>query len=376
MKHIWIRAFGLAFAAAAVVASGAVAQEVIKKTTDDKSGFETQLDEIDLMHQTASQLMSAGQWEEAAAELGRVVAAEPDRLAAWSDMAKCYKELKQWDKAAEAYTSAHKLEPKNLDLLSNLGYTQLNAEQLEPAIETYNKMLVLDVVSYDANVHLGFIFLKAGDSEKAAAYYEKALEGRPDDVQSMGSLAQIYADQGEVDKSIAMYERAIAAAPDDQKKTLRSKLGKSLIDTKNYVKAAEVYAALAEQEPDNPATQFNLGISYLQAKNFKDAIPHLETVIELRPEYSQAYQYLAQCYNGTGQYNSAVTTIKAGLPMTENKAGLYYAWGQALEKMELWDEAMDMFQRIENDPTYGVHAKKQIQRQIDLKKRAQMSSGG
>jgi len=62
--------------------------------------------------------------------------------------------------------------------------------------------------------------------------------------------------------------------------------------------------------------------------------------------------------------------------MTENKAGLYYAWGQALEKMELWDEAMDMFQRIENDPTYGVHAKKQIQRQIDLKKRAQMSSGG
>ena len=52
------------------VGSTAVAQDkVIKKTTDKESGFEKQLTEVDMMHQTANQLMSAGQWAEAAAEL-------------------------------------------------------------------------------------------------------------------------------------------------------------------------------------------------------------------------------------------------------------------------------------------------------------------
>ena len=50
--------------------------------------------------------MSAGQWENAAAELQRVVAAQPDRVEGWSDLAKCFNQLKQYDKAAEAYTSA------------------------------------------------------------------------------------------------------------------------------------------------------------------------------------------------------------------------------------------------------------------------------
>ena len=54
-------------------------KKVIQKTTDE-SGFEKQLTEIDLMHQTASQLMSAEQWDAAAAELNKVVAAGPDKV--------------------------------------------------------------------------------------------------------------------------------------------------------------------------------------------------------------------------------------------------------------------------------------------------------
>jgi protein O-GlcNAc transferase len=347
-------------------------KKVLQKTTD-KSGFEKQLTETDLMHQTASQLMSAGQWQEAATELTRVVAAEPDRVSGWSDLAKCYNNLKQYDKAAEAYAGAIKYDPDNLDLLSNLGFAQLNAQQLDSAVGTYQRMLEVDPLSYDANVHLGFIFQKSGDATKAIGYYEKALEGRNDDVATMGSLAKLYADTGDLEKSRTIYLKAIDASKDPaQKNQLRSKLGKALIAEKNWVEASEVFSVLASENPENAAYQFNYGISLQQCKQDKEAIPHLEKVIQLRPDYIQAYQQLAAAYNEVGRYDDAIRTVKTALPQTDQKGGLYCTWGRSLEKQQLYDEAIDMFQKAVNDPQWGGYAKKQIERQADLKKRAAM----
>lgn len=348
-------------------------KKVLQKTTD-KSGFEKQFTEADLMHQTAEQLMAAGQWDAAAAELEKVVAARSDRVEAWSDLAKCYKQLKQYDKAASAYASASDLQPDNLDLLSNLGFTQLNAQQMDGAMATYNKMLVLDPVSYDANVHLGFVFQKEGENEKAIGYYEKALEGTSEDIATMGSLAKLYSEIGENDKSVAMYERAIEASTDEaQKQQLRSKLGSSLIKAKKWDDAALVYGALVESNPDDAAGQFNLGISMTQGKRPAEAIPHLEKVIELKPDYVDAYQQLAGAYNDLGRFDDAIRVVQQALPLTQDKkAGLYCAWGQSLEKQTLHDEAIDVFSKAVNDAQWGAYAKKQIQRQQDLKKRAAM----
>jgi len=353
------------------------AQEVIRKTTDKDSGFEKQLTEVDMMHQTANQLMSAGQYEKAATELEKVVALEPDRLDAWQDLAKCYVQLKNFEKAAAAYEAAHELQPENLDLLSNLGYAQLNGGDLDGALATYNKMLAVDDLSYDANVHLGFVFQKQGDLEKAATHYEKALEGKPDDVATMGSLGRVYTEMGRVDDAMAVYEKAVAIAPDDQKKQLLNKLGKGMIDKQNWAKAAEAYGQLVKLEPDSPANQFNLGICLMQSNDPKGAIPAFEATLDLAPEYAQAYQYLAQCYNDVGRYQEAISMVKVGLGKADadKKAGLYCAWGQSLEKMTLYDEAIEKFELAVNDPQYGSYAKKQIQRQMDLKKREKAMKG-
>jgi len=345
-------------------------KKVIQKTTDE-SGFEKQLTEIDLMHQTASQLMAAEQWDAAVAELTKVVAAEPDRIDGWSDLAKCYNELKQYDKAAEAYDSAVLIRPDDLDLLSNLGFAQLNAGLMDGAIGTYNKMLEVDPVSYDANVHLGFVYQKAGDNEKAIGYYNKALEGTPGDVTTMGSLARLYAVSGDMESSVAMYNEAIEATTDEgQKNQFRSKLGKSMIAAKQWDDAAVVYGALVESNPDNAANQFNLGISLTQGKKNAEAIPHLEKVIELSPDYIPAYQQLAGAYNEVGRYEAAVRTVQTALPMADEKGGLYCTWGRSLEKQELYDEAIDVFYKAVDDPQWGNYAKKQITRQENLKKRA------
>jgi len=350
----------------------AAAQDQSSHNTTDKHGFEKPVTAADMLHQTATQLMSAGEYDKAASSLERVVAMDPGRLGAWQDLGNCYNHLKEFKKAANAFMKAHELAPDNAALLSNLGYSQLNAKSYDMAKSTYEKMIAIDPASYDANVHLAFVLQREGDKLKASIYYEKALAAKPKDVATLGSLANLYAELGETDKSVATYERAIAAADVEQKKVLQSKLGRSLIDAKKWQKAADVYASLVKLSPENAAFQFNLGISLMQANHKKEAATHLSKTIELRPDYAQAYQYLASCYNDTGRYEKAIATIKQGLPKADNKAGLYVTWGRSLEKEKRFDEAIEMFQRAVHDPRYGGYAKKQIARQIDLKKREKM----
>jgi tetratricopeptide (TPR) repeat protein len=368
--------------------AGAVAAQKVLDKTKDEQGFERQLTTVDMMHQTATQLMTARQFAKAAEELEKVVQQEPGRIAAWQDLGACYRELKEYDKAAGAFMSAQKLDPQRLDILSNLGHSQIMASeaatkadpndtaQMDAAIKTYESMLALDATNYDANVHLGFLYQKAGKLDKAAGYYEKALEGNPEDTQTLGSLAGIYADQKRNDDAIAAYNRAIAASTGDTRSRFRSQLGKLLISEQQFDKAAAVYDSLLAERPDNASYQFNAGVSFKQIKNFKDAATRLEKAVELRPDFSAAYQELAGCYNEMARYGDAINMVKKGLESADKKAGLYVQWGESLEKIGSYDEAAAMFSRAVGDPQWGAYAKAKVARQETLKKRAQAAQGG
>jgi tetratricopeptide (TPR) repeat protein len=363
------------------VAGTAGAQQVLEKTKDEH-GFEKQLTTVDMMHQTASQLMQAKQYDKAAEELEKVVMQEPDRISAWQDLGACYRELKDYDKAAGAFDAAHKLEPQSLDILSNLGHSQIMAseaaaktnpndkKQLNAAIKSYEEMLAIDATNYDANVHLGFLYQKAGNPDKALGYYEKALEGNPEDTQTLGSVAGIYAEQKRYAEAIPAYERAIAASSGDIKTRFRSQLGKILINEQQFDKAAAVYDSLVVEKPDNFSYQYNLGASQKQLKMYKEAAEHLQAAIDAKPDFGPAYQELAGCYNELGRYSDAINTAKKGIEVSDKKAGLYVQWGESLEKVGSYDEAISMFSRATSDSQWGSYAKAKIARQESLKKRA------
>ena len=93
--------------------------------------------------------------------------------------------------------------------------------------------------------------------------------------------------------------------------------------------------------------------------------------MELKPEFSEAYQYLAMSYNQTNNPTKAIETARKGLEVAEKKAGLYCAWGKSLEKLKRHDEAIAKFELAVGDPQWGNYASKQIVRQGDLKKIAE-----
>jgi tetratricopeptide (TPR) repeat protein len=356
----------------------AFGQDVIKTTTDSR-GFEKQHTEIDLMYETAKQLIAAGQYEKAAAELEKVMAADASRLDALHDLGTCYSQLKKYDKAAAAYKKAVDANPGDIRLLTNLGYYQMRAKDVEGAKATYEAIVVIDPANYEGNRWLGYLYEKAAEGkkdkelyEKSLEYYEKALKTKPDDVKSMGSMAKIYHELGQGDESLAMYERAIPVADEEMALTLKSQLGKSYIDGGEFEKAVEIFNDLVTHFPDKASYRFNLGISLMQLKKYKEAEPQLAKAVEANPSYCQAYQPLATCYEESGRYNDAMSAVRKGLEVCDGgkQAGLYYEWGRSLEGLGRYSEAIEKFQLAVNDPTWGPSARKQIKRQEDLIRRA------
>jgi len=347
-------------------------QDKVLGTTKDSRGFEQRHTEADLMFETGKQFMTAKQYDKAAAEFEKCIAADSSRLDALHELGTCYTYLNEFDKAAAAYAKAVELYPDDERLLTNLGYYQMRAEKLDGALETYQKILALDPENYEGNRWIAYLYEKAGDMDQAIKHYEKAVEAKPDDVKSIGSLAKIYMDRGDNEKALALYEKAMAAADKETALGMKAELGKLYIDAKNWEKSAELFGDLVEAYPDKYTYQFNYGISQMQLKQYAAAIPAFEKTIELKPDYDPAYQYLATCLNETAQYGRAIEVAQAGIKVADQKAGLYCMWGKALEGQGLYDEAIDKFQVALNDSRWGSYAKQNIKRQEDLKKRAKM----
>jgi tetratricopeptide (TPR) repeat protein len=357
-----------------VIAMGAFAQDKTVKTTTDSRGFETRHTEVDLWFQTAKEFINAAQYDKAAVELEKVMAADVNRLDALHELGQCYQKLNAWDKAAVAYSKAAEAHPDDQRLLVNLGYYQMRAKDVDGAKATYQKILDADPDNYDGNRWLAYLYEKTGDNENALKYYTAALEAKPDDVKTIGSLASIYSDMGQKDKALEMYELAISAADDELAPKLKSQLGTMYIESGDFAKAAPLFAELVELFPDKSAYRYNLGISFNQLKRYDRGAPELAKAVELKPEFCAAYAQLANAYNELKKSGDAMKTAKAGAGVCadKKKPALYYEWGRSLEGLGRYEEAIEMFARVEDDPTWGGAAKKQIQRQQDLIRRAEV----
>lgn len=359
-------------------AGPAIGQDVIKTTTDSR-GFEQRHTEVDLIYETAKQLMAAGQYEKASVELEKVLAADGSRLDALHDLGQCYGQLKEYGKAAAAYKKAVTANPGDVRLLTNLGYYEMRAQDMDGAMTTYEMILKNDPLNYEGNRWLGYIYEKKASRTKdkalyaeALTHYEEALKMQPDDVKTIGSMAKIYGELGEDAKSLEMYEKAIAASSEEEALALKAQLGKMYIEASNFEKAAGVFSDLVQVYPEKSAYRYNFGVSLIQLKKYDEALPQLEAAVTNDPEFCLAYQPLANCYENAKKYSDAMGIVRKGLEVCESnkQAGLYYEWGRSLEGLGRYDEAIEKFQLAANDPTWGPSAQKQIKRQEDLIRRA------
>lgn len=197
--------------------------------------------------------------------------------------------------------------------------------QLDKAVEEYKRALKADYANPVIHLNLAATYLCQNNFDKAVEELKLASSFDPQSAEPHAILALIYSLQKKGDLASAEYEAALKNA--------------SRLQPKNI----EIYK--------------NLGIFYLQQKNFQAAQNVYQMVLELSSEDPEAHFYLADVYNELGDKQKAedhlkkALGLKADYPEALNFLGYLY-----VEQNKNLDKAEVMIKKaLEQDPDNGAY---------------------
>lgn len=169
---------------------------------------------------------------------------------------------------------------------------------VERAIQEYKQSLKAD--DTNAIVHLGLAasYLKKNDVPAASAEINKAIAIEPDAVEPHAVLALLYFSQDKLSEAGKEYERALQNASKLEPKnvSIYKSLGVLYLQQKDYKAAENTFTLVVGLAPQDHEAYFYLANALDEQKNRAGAIAQLKKVLELKPDYHQALNYLGYAY--------------------------------------------------------------------------------
>jgi folate-binding protein YgfZ len=194
----------------------------------------------------------------------------------------------QADAAIAMLREALALDPQLADAYESLGVILSRRDQYDEAIALMHKLVELDPKRIMAHTNLSVYYMKIGDKERAEEEKAKALE-----------LSMQQAAQDVKKKQDEAAER--------QK---REQLTRDRIDL--FQKALAL-------NPSDPLALYGLGTSYLELKQFEEALAPLTQTVTLQPNQSTAYLALGKAQEGAGQTEAARATYEKGIEVASKR---------------------------------------------------------
>ncbi len=108
-------------------------------------------------------------------------------------------------------------------------------------------------------------------------------------------------------------------------------------------------------QPNDPFVRANLGISLTKTGQIREAIPHFEVWVRLRPDSHWAHYNLARSLEGTGRPEEAMKHYRLTLKHQPDHAASHYNLARLLENNREWLEARKHYrQAIEVQPDFSA----------------------
>jgi membrane associated rhomboid family serine protease/predicted negative regulator of RcsB-dependent stress response len=144
-------------------------------------GFVRQQIDDPLIKLTAvEQLLTAGEYDQAIAEIEQVLKNDPDLAVAHYYLGNAYGSKEQYDQAIVAYTQAIRLDPQYASAYANRGFSYALTNQYDQAMDDLNQAIEIGISEPGSNAFTHFlrgaIYAEKGERERAISDLERALE--------------------------------------------------------------------------------------------------------------------------------------------------------------------------------------------------------
>ncbi len=326
----------------------------------------------DIMLSTVHSFIEAQEIEKALSAAEELVEKYTNHPSGWMLLGYCRTLNEKYAASNDAYSMALSIGADKKEIYNRMAYNYIKMKDWTNARESYKAVVELGDSNVEALMQLAYLEEKLKSFDNAAVYYQKALEFEPRNIKVIGAMARIEEKRGKKEEARFWLEKGLAAYPQD-KKFLKRYSG-LLLNEQKYEKALPYTERLVALDSSDPSAQRNLGIAYYGLGRKKEAKAAFESVRKAGGSLAGIYGPLAESYRATGEPKKALAVVKEGLGEKNQVAWLYCIWGKLLEQWQDFDGAIAMFNKAAGlrEAPWDTYAEKQIARQVQLKKRAEL----
>ncbi|HUV35670.1 MAG TPA: tetratricopeptide repeat protein [Patescibacteria group bacterium] len=324
-------------------------------------------------YERGMQYFNDGKYEEAVAELEKVVAEtgrnDPDYALGMFYAAESHAHIGtakfhagDLEGALAHFTTAVEENKTYPDLYYQMGVIHHRLGAIEKAVENLERAVGLNNNYFEAICYLGIVLFEAGEKERADDLFKRALEigadtpspiskflschlaGDKTDIPPLSSLKELVNidaefethlkegveafNTGDFERAVHAFRRAADIHPEYA--DIRFKLGLSYLRGGLHEQARRELEAALEINPGYTEARFYLGINFLDQKMHREARPHFERAVSEKPGYADLQCFLGATLFYLGEFEDAKRILEHTLELSPHYTKAQYYYGLLL----------------------------------------------
>lgn len=194
---------------------------------------------------------------------------------------------KQYGSAEAAFQKAVDLNNDNMNAFLALAQTQVLQGAQDRAIASCQRSMQTNPTYLPSYVLLAILEDRQGKWQIAQATYQKALGMQPDYALAENNLAFLMLEHGgNLDVALSLAQGARRTMPDSA--GVADTLAWAFYKKGEYQAAIDLLREALKIQPNDPDFNYHIGKAYQMNKDRADAIQHLERVLKINPNFSNA----------------------------------------------------------------------------------------
>ena len=233
-------------------------------------------------------------YKESIDELKKVIAAEPNTIQTYIDLARIYVMTNDPQAAEATLNQGLKISPRSPELLTTLGDFFALTGKPDQAERTFKQVIEIEPAGERTHLRLSELYLKRNRLPEAEEILQKLAAAKPQEDMPLIGLGDFYTATGQRDKAVASYQRATEVKPEST--AARDKLIGHYLETGKTAEAeTRVNDILAKNAKDLMGRFFKARV-LLAGRNTDDAMSLLQGVIKDEPQFPGAHHFLGVAY--------------------------------------------------------------------------------
>lgn len=248
------------------------------------------------------------------------------------------------NQAKELYEKLLKKFPDEDELRTDIADILISEGNTDEALEQLSK------ISKDSPAYLQSLMVQADlyqTQELFEVSREKLLEAKkiePDEDIITFALAELFYTMGEYNKAIPQYLTLIKKGIMNLSSVnLVERVGISYANDSNFENAIGYLKQIKTVDMSSDV-KFETAFTYLQLKEYDQAIDIFKELRDSDPQYATLYPYLGQALEATNKIEDAYKVLQEGLSVDQYNEKLYLATARAALKLSETDDALKYLQ--------------------------------